>query len=86
MRLRKISWSILCFSAALWAATAAARAAHALRAGLDALPPDIQTLYNEGQYRQAAEALQAEVERDPKDPALYFWLGRCFIEVRDFSR
>jgi len=87
LRKKKIGWNILLvLLSAFLAVILAARAANALRAGIDALPPDIQTLYNTGQYRQAAEALQAEVERNPKDAGLYFWLGRCFFELRDFSR
>jgi tetratricopeptide (TPR) repeat protein len=68
------------------AAILAARPANALPARIDAPPPEVQSLYNTGQYRQAAEALQAEVERNAKDAGLYFWLGRCFFELRDFSR
>jgi tetratricopeptide (TPR) repeat protein len=56
-----------------------------LSAGLAPLPPGIDTLYNAGQYRQAAEALQEAVERNPKDAALYYWLGRCYFEIRDFD-
>jgi tetratricopeptide (TPR) repeat protein len=81
----KIGWNILLVLTALLAAVLAARPANALRAEIDALPTDIQILYDAGQYRQAAEALQAEVERNPKDAGLYFWLGRCLFELRDFS-
>ncbi len=77
---------ILLVLSALLADILAARPANALPAGIDAPPPGIQALYNTGQYRQAAEALQAEVERNPKDAGLYFWLGRCFFELWDFSR
>ena len=82
----QIGWNILLVLTALLAAGLAARPANALRDEIDALPTDIQTLYDAGQYRQAAEALQAEVERNPKDAGLCFWLGRCFFELRDFPR
>ena len=64
----------------------AARPAGALPAGIDGLPPSIETLYDAGLYSRAIEALQAVVERNPTDASLYYWLGRCFYEVRDFSR
>jgi len=86
LRKKTVGWNILLVLTALLAAILAARPANALRAEIDALPLDIQKLYDAGQYRQAAEGLQAEVERNPKDAGLYFWLGRCFFELRDFSR
>lgn len=92
MRRKKTNWRILLSSAVLSvlallpAATSAPHAAEVSPARLDALPPGIQTLYKAGQYRQAADALQTEVARNPKDAALYFWLGRCLFELRDFSR
>lgn len=69
----------------LVATAAAANAARAFPAGLDSPPPNIATLYAAGQYRQAAETLQAAVERNPKDASLQYWLGRCFFELYDFS-
>jgi tetratricopeptide (TPR) repeat protein len=86
LRKKKIGWNILLVLSVFLAVILAARPVNALCAGIDALPPDIQTLYNRGQYRQAAEALQAEIEQRPKNAGLYFWLGRCFFELRDFSR
>jgi tetratricopeptide (TPR) repeat protein len=85
LRKNKFGRNILRVLAVLLAATAAEGAARALPVGLDALPPDIATLYDAGQYRQAAEALQAAAERNPKDASLQYWLGRCFFELRDFS-
>jgi len=73
-------------SAALLAILLAARPARSLPAGLDPLPPSIETLYDAGLYSRAAEALQDAVERNPTDASLYYWLGRCFYEIRDFSR
>ena len=50
------------------------------------LPPDIERLYNGGLYRQAAEALNAAIQRDPRESSLHYWLGRCFYELRDYNR
>jgi predicted Zn-dependent protease len=71
--------------AALLAATPSTRSANSPRGGLDTPTRGMQTLYDAGQYRQAAEALQAEVERTTKDAALYFWLGRSLFVLHDFS-
>jgi tetratricopeptide (TPR) repeat protein len=51
------------------------------------LPSDIKKLYNSGQYREAAEALQSAASQNPKNAGLYYYcLGRCYFEVRDFTR
>lgn len=50
------------------------------------LPPDIERLYNGGLYRQAAEALNAAIQREPEESSLRYWLGRCFYELRDYGR
>lgn len=55
-------------------------------AGVRELPADIERLYNGGLYRQAAEALNAAIQREPLESSLHFWLGRCFYELRDFNR
>jgi superkiller protein 3 len=55
-------------------------------AGVRELPADIERLYNGGLYRQAAEALNAAIQREPQESSLHFWLGRCFYELRDFNR
>ena len=86
MRRKKVGQSILVVLAAWLAATTAARPARSLSEGLDALPPNIAALYNAGQYRQAAEALEAAIEQNPRDASLPYWLGRCFFEIRDYSR
>lgn len=56
------------------------------RAAVRELPPDIERLYNGGLYRQAAEALNAAIKREPQDSSLRYWLGRCFYELRDYNR
>jgi len=33
-----------------------------------------------------ARLLQAAVTQDPKNASLYYWLGRCYYEARDFTR
>jgi tetratricopeptide (TPR) repeat protein len=53
--------------------------------GLTELSQTIAALYNAGQYRRAAEVLQATIERNPQDASLHYWLGRCFFEFRDYS-
>jgi tetratricopeptide (TPR) repeat protein len=50
------------------------------------LPADIERLYNGGLYRQAAEALNAVIQREPQESSLHYWLGRCFYELRDYNR
>ena len=50
------------------------------------LPADIERLYNGGLYRQAAEALNALIQRDPQESSNHYWLGRCFYELRDYNR
>ena len=57
-----------------------------LRAAVRELPADIERLYNGGLYRQAAEALNAAIQRDPQESSLHYWLGRCFYELRDYNR
>src|SRR5271169_1410455 len=49
------------------------------------LPPAIESLYNSGSYSRAAEAVQAAVAQNPRDDSLYYWLGRCYFEIRDFN-
>lgn len=50
------------------------------------LPPDIERLYNGGLYRQAAEAINGAIQREPEESSLRYWLGRCFYELRDYNR
>jgi tetratricopeptide (TPR) repeat protein len=72
--------------AVLLAATLVARPVWGLPRGPDALAPEIETLYNTGSYSSAAQALQAAIAQNPKDASLYYWLGRCYFEIRDFNR
>ena len=57
-----------------------------LRATVHEPPADIERLYNGGLYRQAVEALNAAIQREPRESSLQFWLGRCFYELRDYGR
>lgn len=50
------------------------------------LPADIERLYNGGLYRQAVEALNGAIQREPQESSLHYWLGRCFYELRDYNR
>ena len=80
----KISFAYLLF-AALSAGLVLAEPMRA-RAAVRELPPDIERLYNGGLYRQAVEALNAAIQRDPQESSLRYWLGRCFYELRDYNR
>src|SRR5260370_39446458 len=50
------------------------------------LPADIERLYNGGLYRQAMEALNGAIQREPLESSLHYWLRRCFYELRDYNR
>jgi len=84
-RLSSSRTSPLLALAVLLAATLVARPAWGLPAGLGTLAPDIETLYKAGSYSSAAEALQAAIAHNPNDASLYYWLGRCYFESRDFD-
>ncbi|HXY10235.1 MAG TPA: tetratricopeptide repeat protein [Terriglobales bacterium] len=84
MKRRKLGMSAL-FSAALLIVVSA-HLGIAVPEEPDGLPPDIEALYNAGQYRQAAQALQAALKRNPDSPSLNYWLGRSLFEIRDFSK
>jgi len=85
-RLSSLRPSPLLALAVLVAATIAADPAKALPADLPALPPVAEPFYNAGNYKQAADALQAAVAQNPKDASLYYWLGRGYYEAHDFGR
>jgi tetratricopeptide (TPR) repeat protein len=53
--------------------------------GVDSLPPEIETLYSSGSYERAANLLEAATQQSPKDASLFYWLGRCYFETRDFE-
>ena len=61
-------------------------AAAAVPKNAEAIPPRIEALYGSGSYKAAAEALQTDIGRSPKDSSLYHWLGRCYFELHDFDR
>ncbi|MGP0018317.1 MAG: tetratricopeptide repeat protein [Candidatus Sulfotelmatobacter sp.] len=91
MKPKKAGRCALIAAAALSAAAIVAQLARAQPSGLVALPPEIERLYNAGSYSRAAEVLQATIAQNPKDASHYYywhyyWLGRCYFEVRDFNR
>jgi tetratricopeptide (TPR) repeat protein len=87
LKRKKEARAILLAIAVLLAAALTARTAGTVSAELEALlPSDIKKLYNSGQYREAAETLQSAASQNPKNAGLYYWLGRCYFEVRDFNR
>ena len=77
--------NILLLAMTLLATVLAANPVRGLPVKPDALPPNIEALFNAGQYRQAVVALQAAVEGDPENASLHYWLGRSFFEIHDFS-
>jgi tetratricopeptide (TPR) repeat protein len=78
--------SPLALAALLSAGVLMVQAAAAVPKNADAIPPRIEALYGSGSYKTAAEALQTEIGRSPKDSSLYYWLGRCYFELYDFDR
>jgi tetratricopeptide (TPR) repeat protein len=84
MKQRKIGMSAL-FSVVLLM-TASAQLEIAVSRDSGGLPPDAEALYCAGQYRQAAQALESALKRNPQDPSLNYWIGRSSFEIHDFSK
>jgi tetratricopeptide (TPR) repeat protein len=84
--MRQITRSLAAFLFAVFSAGWLMIAPRSLGATVRDLPTDIERLYSQGLYRQAAEALNAAIEREPQESSLHFWLGRCFFELRDYNR
>jgi cytochrome c-type biogenesis protein CcmH/NrfG len=85
LKRNKSGRSVLIVVAAL-TATLAAHPAQASPADIPALPSVAEPLYSVGQCGQAAETLRVAITQNPKDASLYYWLGRCYFEARDFNR
>jgi tetratricopeptide (TPR) repeat protein len=49
------------------------------------LPQNISRLYNSAEYGHAAEALDSAIAANPQNASLYYWRGRCYYEMHDFS-
>jgi tetratricopeptide (TPR) repeat protein len=86
LKKKKVRANVLTAWVAFFIAIAWVQVAGAWPTGLDAIPPAIETLYSAGSYSQGAVALQAAIVQHPKDASLYYWLGRCYFEIRDFDR
>jgi tetratricopeptide (TPR) repeat protein len=71
--------------AGLVAVAMVSRVAGASSERLSSLSPEVESLYASGLYSRAAELLEAAVQRDSKNGSLYYWLGRCYFESRDFD-
>lgn len=84
--MRRITLSLAGLFLAVLSAGLLMTAPPCLRAAVRELPADIERLYNGGLYRQAVEALNAAIQREPQEPSLHYWLGRCFYELRDYNR
>ena len=84
--MRQITLSIAFLFSAVFAAGWLTSMPPVAGAAVRELPADIERLYNGGLYRQAAESLNAAIQREPKESSLHYWLGRCFYELRDYNR
>jgi tetratricopeptide (TPR) repeat protein len=84
--MKRITLSLGGLFLALFSAGLVLTARPCLGATVHELPAEIDRLYNGGLYRQAVEALNAAIQREPRDSSLQFWLGRCFYELRDYNR
>src|SRR5260370_22147796 len=84
--MRPSTGSLAGFLFVVLSAGSAMIAPRSLCATIRELPTDIEPLYNQGLYRQATEALNAAIEREPRGSSLHFWLGRCFFEMREYNR
>ena len=76
----------LLLAALLSAGVLMVQASAALSKNADAIPPPIEALYGSASYKAAAESLQTDIRRSPKDSSLYHWLARCYFELHDFDR
>ena len=47
---------------------------------------DAQSLFDRGQYSQAADLLSAAIAKSPDAPQFHFLLGRSYFEMADYSR
>jgi tetratricopeptide (TPR) repeat protein len=45
-----------------------------------------EQLFQQGHFAQAVEALQTAIGSEPNNAALYYWLGRCYYELRNFDQ
>ncbi|MHB8541900.1 MAG: tetratricopeptide repeat protein [Candidatus Acidiferrales bacterium] len=45
----------------------------------------VQEQFQAGNYNGAMNTLRALVSQNPNDATAHYWLGRCYIEVRDYD-
>lgn len=45
-----------------------------------------QQAYEAGRFTQAATTLQQAAQADPNNPAVHYWLGRCYFELRNYEQ
>ena len=45
-----------------------------------------EQLFQQGHFAEAADALQTAIQSQPNNAALYYWLGRCYFELRNFDQ
>jgi tetratricopeptide (TPR) repeat protein len=46
---------------------------------------EAQRAFSGGEYARAVSLLKAAIEKEPRDPALRHWLGRCHYELRQYD-
>lgn len=47
-------------------------------------PAELQ--FDAGHYSAAIGTLQSVLKQSPQNPLVYYWLGRCYYELRDYDR
>jgi tetratricopeptide (TPR) repeat protein len=45
-----------------------------------------EQLFEQGHFAEAADALQTAIRSEPNNGALYYWLGRCYFELRNYDQ
>jgi tetratricopeptide (TPR) repeat protein len=76
-------WVLLVAAMLLWIPLAPAP----VRAAQGGAPVETaEQQYQQGRFAQAAETLQQAINANPNNAALYYWLGRCYFELRNYEQ
>lgn len=70
----------------LWFAIAILLLAPGIRASGDGPVAKAQEQFNVGDFSAAITTLQAATRALPRDAAVYYWLGRCYFELRKYDQ
>ncbi len=76
------------FFATAWLVVANIACARAVRSSTPDTTAQIQTAqrqFNAGNYSAAISTLQAAVAQNPSSGEGYYWLGRCYYELKDYD-